>query len=103
MLTNHPDSATYNLTSPYPVPNAEWTEVLTAALNRPALLPLPTFIVKILFGEMGEALLLNGQKTLPQKLLDAGFQFKYPKLKDALTQIFTLFSIKLRTLWEIRI
>jgi uncharacterized protein len=88
LLTKTPSSAIYNLTAPYPVTNAYWTKTLANALKRPALLPLPASIVKIVFGEMGNSLLLNGQKVLPKRLEDAGFSFQYPKLKAAFLSIF---------------
>ncbi|HEY8561893.1 MAG TPA: TIGR01777 family oxidoreductase [Pyrinomonadaceae bacterium] len=73
-----------NTTAPNPVTNAEFTETLGAVLNRPTVLPVPEFAVKLLFGEMGERLLLEGQKVLPKKLQDAGFEFKFPDLEVAL-------------------
>jgi uncharacterized protein len=73
-----------NTTAPNPVTNEEFTEALGKVLNRPTILPVPEFAIKLLFGEMGERLLLEGQKVLPKKLQDAGFQFKYPNLGEAL-------------------
>ncbi len=88
LLTKTPSSTIYNLTAPYPVTNTYWTKTLAHTLKRPALLPLPRSIVKILFGEMGNSLLLNGQKVSPKRLEDAGFSFQYPKLKAAFLSIF---------------
>ena len=48
---------------------------------------MPEMVVKLLFGEMGESLLLNGQRVIPKNLINAGFQFKYCELKDALEDI----------------
>ena len=80
----------YNLTAPFPVTNAQWTKLLAKALGKPALMPLPHIFVKLLFGEMGETLLLKGQKVLPERITKAGFSFKYPKLEDALSHLFGL-------------
>ena len=73
-----------NTTAPNPVTNEEFTETLGKILHRPTILPVPEFAIKLLFGEMGERLLLEGNKVLPKKLQDAGFAFKYPNLEDAL-------------------
>jgi uncharacterized protein len=73
-----------NTTAPNPVTNEAFTEALGKALHRPTVVPVPEFAIKLLFGEMGERLLLEGQKVLPKKLLDAGFEFKFPNLEEAL-------------------
>jgi len=75
-----------NATAPNPVTNEEFTEKFGKILNRPTILPVPEFAIKLLFGEMGERLLLEGNKVLPKKLQDAGFQFKFPNLEEALRQ-----------------
>ena len=72
-----------NLVSPNPVTNAQFTRALGRALNRPTVLPLPAFAVRTMFGEMGEVVLLEGQRVLPTRLLDAGFSFAYPELGTA--------------------
>lgn len=77
-------SGPVNLTAPQPVSNAEFTRTLGRVLGRPTLVPLPAFAVRLLFGEMGEELLLNGQKVLPRKLLASGFRFTHPDLESAL-------------------
>lgn len=56
-------------------------------MNRPTVIPLPEFVVKILFGEFGEELLLGGQKVLPSKLLKAGFIFDDPDINQALPKV----------------
>lgn len=73
-----------NATAPIPVTNRDFTKVLGKVLKRPTLFPLPGFVVKTIFGEMGEALLLEGQKVVPQKLLQAGFRFFHEDLESAL-------------------
>lgn len=87
LLVKHDKNGIYNLTAPVPVTNIAWTKALAKALNRPALLPLPSIIVKFIFGEMGDVLLLHGQKVLPEKLLSAGFEFKYKNIDLALLNI----------------
>jgi uncharacterized protein len=73
-----------NSVSPNPVTNEEFTKTLGDVLYRPTFLPLPEFAVSMLFGEMGDALLLASTKVLPKRLQNAGFEFKYPQLKQAI-------------------
>ena len=85
---NHPQiQGAVNATAPHPVINADFGSALAATLQRPDFLTMPAIMVKILFGEMGEELLLQGQKVVPKKILDAGFEFKYGNLKLALENI----------------
>jgi hypothetical protein len=73
-----------NMTSPNAATNAQFSQTLGEVLHRPALATVPEFVVKLMFGEMGEETLLSGQRVLPRVLLDAGFQFDYPDLAPAL-------------------
>ena len=79
------DVKIYNLTAPNPVTNHTFTKILGAWLHRPTFFTLPEFLLKLMFGEMS-TLLIDGQKVLPQALLDAGFKFKHQMLKEALEQ-----------------
>lgn len=76
----------YNGTAPEPLRNAEFTQLLAAALGRPALLPLPAPLLRGLFGEMSE-LLLDGQRVLPSRALAEGFEFRSPRLEPALHEL----------------
>lgn len=76
----------FNASAPTPVTNAEFTATLARHLNRPALLPAPAAALKLAFGEMSR-LLLTGADMRPARLLEAGFEFDYPTLDDALTDI----------------
>src|SRR6185369_3438165 len=73
-----------NSVSPNPVTNGEFTKTLGEVLYRPTILPLPSFAVNMVFGEMGDALLLASTRVMPKRLEDAGFEFKYPELKTAI-------------------
>jgi len=73
-----------NSVSPNPVTNGEFTKTLGEVLYRPTILPLPSFAVNMVFGEMGDALLLTSTRVVPKRLEDAGFEFKYPELKTAI-------------------
>lgn len=78
-----------NATAPIPVTNRTFSHALGKAIKRPAIIPLPAFQVSLLFGEMGKALLLSGQKVIPQKALNSNFTFNYPDIDVALKQILT--------------
>lgn len=73
-----------NLTSPNPATSAQFTKALGKVLGRPTVFPLPAIAVKTMFGKMGEGTLLEGQRALPARLLDAGFEFAHPGIEDAL-------------------
>ncbi|WNO07583.1 TIGR01777 family oxidoreductase [Teredinibacter sp. KSP-S5-2] len=84
-LIKHPQIfGAFNFTAPYPVTNAEFTKTLASSLKRPAHLHQPPFVLKIIFGELSE-ILLTGQKVIPVKLSNSGFNFAYPKIHPALT------------------
>lgn len=77
-------SGPVNVVNPRQVTNTDLTAALGQTLNRPTCLPMPAFMVKLLFGQMGEELLLNGTPVIPQKLEDAGFSWQQASLQDAL-------------------
>jgi uncharacterized protein len=73
-----------NVVAPNPVRNAEFTRVLARALRRPAIFPAPAFALRLALGEMADELLLASQRVLPQKLLAAGYPFRFADLEPAL-------------------
>lgn len=75
-----------NGTAPHPVTNREFATELGRALGRPALLPLPSFALKLALGELS-SVLLGGQRVLPARALASGFTFQYPVLGPALTHL----------------
>lgn len=77
----------YNLTAPAPATNAEFTRALGRALRRPTPFPAPGFALRLALGEMAEALLLSGQRAVPKRLLDSGFDFRHPALDAALEHL----------------
>jgi len=77
-------SGAVNAVSPAPVTNAEFTRSLARALRRPALLPMPAMVVKLLFGEMGREALLASARVRPARLIESGFAFRFPELDAAL-------------------
>ncbi len=80
-------SGPVNVTSPNPVTNEVFAEILGKVLRRPGIITIPAVVVKILMGQMGEELLLAGKKILPAKMLNAGYKFKYEKLYESLSDI----------------
>jgi|ERR1700730_14112289 len=83
-LTNDPLHGPVNFVAPNPVTNAEFTKTLGKALSRPTLFPIPAFGVRLVFGEMADALLLSSQRVEPSRLETAGYQFQYSNLDGAL-------------------
>ena len=73
-----------NVVAPNPVTNEEFTKTLGDVLYRPTFLPLPECAVNLVFGEMGDALLIHSTRVEPKRLLDAGYEFKFKSLKSAL-------------------
>jgi len=73
-----------NAVAPAAVRNAEFVRALAKALHRPAIFPLPAFVVRTVFGEMGEALLLGSARVRPAKLEAAGYKYRHPELGEAL-------------------
>ena len=75
-------SGPFTLTAPQPVPNKAFVSAFANALNRPAFMPMPGFALKVIMGEAAD-MLLTGQRVIPQKLLDAGFEFKFDSVDKA--------------------
>jgi len=73
-----------NAVSPQPVTNRDLVTTLAKVLHRPAVVPMPAMAVKVMFGEMGQSLLLEGARVKPTRLLRNGFVFRYPDLESVL-------------------
>jgi uncharacterized protein len=73
-----------NATSPHPVRNRDFAATLGRVLKRPAVAPLPAPVVRLIFGQMGDELLLAGLRVLPARLEAARFAFRYGELEAAL-------------------
>jgi uncharacterized protein (TIGR01777 family) len=76
-----------NMVAPRPVTNAEFTRTLASVLSRPAIFPLPAFVVKLVFGEMGETVLLGSQRVEPAQLVASGYPFRFSDLRASLENI----------------
>jgi uncharacterized protein len=86
MITDLSMQGAYNATAPTPVTNNEFTRALAQGLKRPALLPVPACLLKMLLGEMS-GLVLGSQRVVPERLLAEGFNFQYADLSSALTEV----------------
>jgi uncharacterized protein (TIGR01777 family) len=83
-----PVTGPINATGPTPVTNREFARALGRAMRRPAFMPAPAFALRILLGEMADALLLSGQRAMPAKAERLGFAFRYRRVDDALAALF---------------
>jgi uncharacterized protein (TIGR01777 family) len=84
-----PDATTaLNATAPTPVTNADFARALGRAMHRPAFMPAPAFALRLMLGEMADALLLSGQRAVPAKAERLGFGFRYQRVDEALGAIF---------------
>lgn len=85
---NHAELAgPVNVVAPQPVTNAEFTKTLGRVLSRPTIFPMPAFAAKLAFGQMGDELLLGGQRVKPARLAETGYVFRYPELEAALRHV----------------
>ncbi len=76
-----------NAVSSQSVTNREFSHILAGVLHRPALFPMPAFVLRLLFGEIADAVLLASQRVLPAQALGGGFEFRYPYLKDTFEEL----------------
>lgn len=86
LLEEEEAEGVYNLTTPNPVTNKEFENAIGKVTNRPSWFPVPAFLMKLLFGEMS-MVLLEGQRVLPERLLEAGFEFDYPDAVSSLQAV----------------
>jgi len=87
LMENNQSNGYYNLTAPEPVRMKTFSKTLAKILRRPLWLKIPGWILKITYGDMAKEAILSGQKVLPKRLEEIGFEFKYPELEDALKDI----------------
>jgi len=87
VLQNPEARGPFNAVAPEPVRNADFAARLGEVLHRPALIPVPAFALRLLFGEMADAALLSSQRVLPARLGALGFEFRHPTLSGALRAV----------------
>lgn len=83
LIENPAAQGPYNLTAPQPVRNADFGRLLARVMRRPYWMPVPAFALKLVLGEMSR-LVLDGQRAVPRRLLEAGYPFRYSQLETAL-------------------
>lgn len=86
LMENEGTRGPYNLTAPNPVRQREFARALGRVMRRPAFLPVPAPALRLLFGEMADAL-LTGQRAVPRRLSAAGYVFQFPELEPALRDL----------------
>ena len=86
-LTNEKLTGAVNAVAPEPVRNLAFTHALASELRRPAIFPAPMFLLRLLFGEMAEAVLEASQRVMPVAAERAGFEFRYTELGPALRDL----------------
>jgi uncharacterized protein (TIGR01777 family) len=77
----------YNLVSPEPVTYKHFVKRIGKTINRPVWMPIPAFVVRMIFGKMADEVVLSNQTVIPKRLLLSGFQFKYCRVEDALNDL----------------
>jgi len=87
-LLSHPElTGSFNLTAPEPMRMRDFVKLGGAILHRPVWVPLPAPLLRLMFGEMADEALLTGQRVLPERLLESGFQFEFPTAESALRAV----------------
>jgi uncharacterized protein (TIGR01777 family) len=86
LMMNDSCEGAYNLTAPEPVTQKQYAKTLGKVTLRPWFAPAPGFVLRILFGELAQSLILDGQRVHPKRLLDSGFTFQHDQLESCLRQ-----------------
>ncbi len=86
LIENEAAAGPFNLSAPNPVTNAEFGRLLGKVMCRPAFLRVPAFAIRLVLGEMS-TVVLEGQRAIPERLLDLGFAFRFPEAKAALQDL----------------
>jgi uncharacterized protein (TIGR01777 family) len=86
-LDNGQASGVFNATSPNPATNRDFSKALGHALGRPAVVPIPGFVLDLKFGSEFGAVLRGGQRAVPKRALELGYEFKHPELDEALKDL----------------
>ncbi len=86
LIENSTSSGPYNLTAPQPLTNADLAQLIGHILHRPSVFPTPAFALRLALGDMA-TIVLDGQRVLPQRLLAAGYQFRFPTAEAALRDL----------------
>ena len=93
LMMKEDSEGVYNLTAPNPVSQKKFAKTLGKVLRRPAFAPLPGFVIKLLFGQMGKKLVLEGQDVRPKRLLESGYEFTHSELETCLRSCLGKFKL----------
>jgi uncharacterized protein len=88
LIENKNVTGPVNVVSPEPVTNYRFTKILGRVLKRPTILPIPAFLLKAIYGEMADQLLLEGNRVSSKKLVNSGYTFQHSDLKQTLEHMF---------------
>jgi hypothetical protein len=86
LIENEEASGAFTLTAPNPVTNGELAKRIGRVMGRPSFIPVPGFAMRLAFGEVAEVV-LQGQRAVPQRLLELGFEFDFPEAEAALQDL----------------
>ena len=86
LLLKESEAGIYNLCAPKPATNEQLMQATAEALNRPSIVRVPAFALKLVLGEMATTV-LDSQRVIPQRLMDAGYEFKHPDLQATLNNL----------------
>lgn len=87
LINRHDLEGPFNLVAPNPMRNREFAKTLGKVLGRPAIMPAPAFMLRLLMGEVG-GVLLSSQRAVPERLMQAGFHFQFPEAAPALADLY---------------
>ncbi|XP_011635264.1 epimerase family protein SDR39U1 isoform X1 [Pogonomyrmex barbatus] len=87
VLKNNNVHGILNGVAPQLITNKEFTKAFAVAMKRPAIIPLPSFLLKILLNEERAKIMLEGQKVMPKRVTELGFQYQYPDIESACKQL----------------
>ena len=88
LIENEKIEGVINFVSPQILNQKDFTKNVAKFIHRPSFFPTPAWIIKLLLGQMGDELLIKGNKVKPERLLQSGFKYKYPDLSTALPALF---------------
>jgi len=80
-----------NAVAPQTTTNAEFTTALARAMWRPAMFPMPSSVLKLIYGTERASVITDGQKVIPKRTLESGYQFIYPDILSACQQVSKMF------------
>ena len=87
LVENENCKGIFNLTAPEPILSKKFYEIFGKTMHRPCVFPMPAFMLRLMLGEIADELLLTSNRVVPEKLLEAGYKYRFPNLSEAVAQI----------------